>query len=448
MENLDDSAGSINLLSILHTLEEAPFEIGGYLLVLLVLVFLSGLISGSEVAFFSLDGDDIFTLQKSKKRRDQLVVQLLSEPKRLLASILIGNNLINVAIVTISTLLAWKITGTTDDSSKALIYSTLIVTVVIVFFGEVIPKIYANSMNISFARNSAMLVTGMNKVFWPFGAVLLAMSSVIERRIEEKGYDVSVDDLNEALEMTTEDTSDKEKDILKGVVKFGTIHVKQIMRSRLDITAIDFQDDFHQLMDKINKSGFSRIPVFKDSIDNIVGILYIKDILPYIERKETYRWQNLLRKPYFVPYTKKIDDLLRSFQSRRVHMAIVVDEYAGTSGLITLEDVIEEIVGEINDEFDHDKIEYTKIDDKNFIFEAKTSLNDLVKILNIPTDSFDEIKGESESLAGLLLELHAGIPNSGEIIEYEQFEFTVESVTQKRIKRIKVEIKERTENEN
>ncbi len=439
MEKLDDS-GPISLLSILNVLEDAPLEIGGYLFVLIILVFLSGLVSGSEVAFFSLDGDDIFTLQKSKKRRDKLVVQLLTEPKRLLASILIGNNLINVAVVTISTLLTWKVTGTKDDSSNALVYSSVLITVVIVFFGEVIPKIYANNMNVSFAKRTSLLVMGFNKVFWPLAVVLLKMSSVIEKRIEQKGYDVSVDDLSEALEMTTDNSTDEEKDILKGVVKFGTIHVKQIMRSRLDITAIDYRDDFYQLMDKVNKSGFSRIPVFKGTIDNIVGVLYIKDILPYIERTETYRWQNLLRETYFIPENKKIDDLLRSFQSKRVHMAIVVDEYAGTAGLVTLEDVIEEIVGEINDEFDHDEIDFEKIDDQTFIFEAKTSLNDLTKILDISDDTFDEVKGESESIAGLLLELQEGIPDAGELIKFEQFLFTVESVTKKRIKRVKIHL--------
>ena len=313
METLDDS-GPISLLSILNSVEDAPLQIGSYLFVLISLIFISGLISGSEVAFFSLNGDDLFTLQRSKKRRDKIVIDLLSEPKHLLASILIGNNLINVAIVTISTLLTWKLTGTKDDSNNALLISSIIITIVIVFFGEVIPKIYANNMNISFARRTSIMVMGFNKVFWPFAAILLKMSSIIEYRIEQKGYDISVDDLSEALEMTTDQSTEEEKDILKGVVKFGTIHVKQIMRSRLDITALDYRDDFHQLMDKINKCGFSRIPVFKDSIDNIIGVLYIKDILPYIDRTETYRWQNLLRDTYFIPENKKIDDLLRSFQ--------------------------------------------------------------------------------------------------------------------------------------
>lgn len=437
MEQSDDP-GPKTLLSILQSLEDAPLEIGGYLFVLISLIFLSGIVSGSEVAFFSITGDDIFSLQKSKKRRDKLVAQLLSEPKRLLASILIANNLINVAIVTISAVLTWKLTGTIEVS----LVSSGIVTTVLVIFGEVIPKVYANNMNISFARRTSIIVMGFNKIFWPFAVVLLKISSIIEHRIEQKGYDVSVDDLSEALEMTTEESTDEEIGILKGVVKFGTIHVKQIMRSRLDITAIDYKDNFHQLMAKINTCGFSRIPVFKESIDNIIGIIYIKDILPYIDSTATYQWQNLLRDTYFIPENKKIDDLFRNFQSKRVHIAIVVDEYAGTAGLITLEDVIEEIVGEINDEFDHNQIDYQQLDKQTYIFEAKTSLNDLAKIVDIPNDSFDEVKGESESIAGLLLELQSSLPNTGEIIKYDRFIFTVESATAKRITRVKIHVKE------
>ncbi|MDB4835135.1 gliding motility-associated protein GldE, partial [Cyclobacteriaceae bacterium] len=289
---------------------------------------------------------------------------------------------------------------------------------------------------------TAFMLAFFNQLFFPFAFLLLKMSSVIEKRIAQKGYDVSVDDLHEALEMTTEESTEEEKDILKGVVKFGTIHVKQIMRSRMDVTAIDIDTDFHQLMDKINKCGFSRIPVYKESIDHIAGILYIKDILPFIDNKETYNWQQLLREPYFIPENKKIDDLLRNFQSKRVHMAIVVDEYAGTSGLITLEDVIEEIVGDINDEFDHEAIDFKKVDSSTYVFEGKTSLNDLTKIINAEDDIFDEVKGESESLAGLILELNAEMPHAGDRITHDNFTFVIESVSNKRIKRVKININE------
>ncbi len=427
---------------IVSNFVDDPFVISVYLLAIVVLVFLSGLISGSEVAFFSLSGDQLFDLQKRKKKIDHLVLELLGKPKQLLASILIANNLVNVAIVTISTMLTWKVTGSNSDSNPLIVVSSLLVTFLIVFFGEVIPKIYANKENLSFAYRTAHTLQLINKVFYPLGLMLLGISNFIEKRIEAKGYDVSVDDLNEALEMTTEESTEEEKDILKGVVKFGTIHVKQIMRSRLDITAVDESIDFHQLMDKINKCGFSRIPVYKGSIDHIVGILYIKDILPYIDRLETYPWQKLVREPYFIPENKKIDDLLRRFQSMRVHMAIVVDEYAGTAGLITLEDVIEEIVGDIHDEFDQTDVEFKKINDTTYIFEGKTSLNDLTKIIDVDINTFDEIKGESESLAGLLLEINSEMPNAGDQIAFENFSFVVESASNKRIKRVKIQINE------
>ena len=445
---MDESSGPSRslLTNVIQNIGDAPYELGGYAIVLVVLVLLSGLISGSEVAFFSIGTDELFDLQKSKRKRDGVLIELLSSPKQLLASILISNNLINVAIVTISTVMAWKVAGTKEEGNSILIYSSFIVTFVIVFFGEVIPKIYANSKNISFARRTSLLVLFLSKLFYPVAIVLLKMSNMIESRIEKKGYDVSVDDLSEALEMTTDDSSEEEKDILKGVVKFGTIHAKQIMRTRLDVTAIDYETDFHQLMDKINKCGFSRIPVYKESIDHIVGILYIKDILPFIQQNERYKWQKLLREPYFIPENKKIDDLLRNFQELRVHMAIVVDEYAGTSGLITLEDVIEEIVGEISDEFDStNEVDYNRLNDNTFIFEAKTSLNDFTKILEIEDHRFDEVKGESESLAGLLLELNEELPNAGDTIDFEEFTFTIESANDKRIKRVRIKINQNEE---
>jgi gliding motility-associated protein GldE len=271
--------------------------------------------------------------------------------------------------------------------------------------------------------------------------VLMFFSNIIERRVEKKGYRVSLDDLNEALEMTTgEETTDEEKEILKGIVNFGTIQVKQIMRSRIDVTAFDVKMDFHQLMDRINKSNFSRIPVYKETIDHVKGILYVKDLLPFIEQGEEFKWQKLIREPYFVPETKKIDDLLKNFQEKHVHMAIAVDEYGGTAGLITLEDIIEEIVGEINDEFDSEEVDFTQIDSSTYIFEGKTSLNDLTKIIDMRADVFDEVKGESESVGGLLLELNSSMPKAGDEIVYDRFAFKIESVNSKRIKRVRLKM--------
>tara|TARA_R100000406_G_C3101656_1_gene122153 strand:- start:625 stop:1473 length:849 start_codon:yes stop_codon:yes gene_type:complete len=271
----------------------------------------------------------------------------------------------------------------------------------------------------------------------------MAISNLIERKIEKKGYSLSVDELNQALEITTEDAPNEEKDILRGIVNFGTLSVKQVMRSRMEITAVDTEMDFHELMDKINKSGYSRIPVYHETIDNIEGILYIKDLLPYIERDENFAWKELIRKSFFVPENKRVDTLLKDFQQKRVHMAIVVDEYGGTSGLVTLEDLIEEIIGEINDEFDDkDDMFFQEIDSSTFIFEGKISLNDFCKKLDLDSQIFDDVKGESESLGGLLLELNNKLPKNGTKIHFEYFEFTILAVDARRIKKVKVHLKD------
>ncbi len=408
---------------------------------LLALLLMSALISGSEVAFFSLSPQDREECEKNNTRSDKAITQLLQNPKKLLATILIFNNLINVAIVTLSTFASWHALGDGNSESMAMLIVTITSTILIVFFGEVIPKVYANQKSLNFARKTAFFINIFNRFFTFLSVPLMELTNIIERRISKRGYNISVDELHEALEMTTDhNTSEEEKEILKGIVNFGTISVKQIMRSRLDIKAIDYKMNFHELMDKINKSGYSRLPVYKDTIDKIQGILYVKDLLQFIDQDEHFRWQKLLRNVYFVPESKMIDDLLKKFQEKHVHMAIVVDEYGGTSGLITLEDIIEEIVGEINDEFDSEEIDYSQIDEHTFIFEGKTSLNDITKILDVKTDIFDEVKGESESLGGLLLEINEGMPKFGDNISYEKFQFTIESVNSKRIKRVRIEI--------
>ena len=413
-----------------------------------ILLLLSALISGSEVAFFSITGSQIADCATSEKSSDQRIYKLLQNPRKLLASILIFNNLVNVAFVTLATFVIWEIAGTKDPANLLNISGPIIITFLIVFYGEVIPKIYANQKGMVFARAMAYPFTLANKVFSPISWFLIASSNIIESRIVRKGYQVSVQDLNEAIEIATSDnkeTSEEERDILKGIINFGTISVTQVMIARIDVMGIDNTIDFHQLMDKINKSGFSRIPVYEETIDNIKGILYVKDLLPYVNQDENFNWQKLLREAYFIPESKKIDDLLRNFQEKRVHMAIVVDEYGGTSGLITLEDVIEQIVGEINDEFDEDEIEYKKISDNVYVFEGKTQLHDVIKVLNLRPDEFDEARGESESIGGLLLELNSSMPNVGENIPFGKFDFIIESVNTKRIKRVRIEINENKE---
>ena len=435
----DDPYPSLGLL-VQNTEASLPLD---YILinagVMALLMLMSALISGSEVAFFSLKHDDLEGCKEDPTPANRAILKLVGDRRRLLATILIMNNLINVAIVTLATFFTWRLVGTKTPNAEIKAVLTIIVTFMILFFGEVVPKNYATQHNLRFARITAAMLNVFRTIFYPLASLLMNVTNVIERNVERKGHNITVDELNQALEITTdENTTEEEKGILKGIVNFSTLTVKQIMRSRLDIMAVDIEFDFHELMDKINKSGFSRIPVFNETIDKIEGILYIKDLLAHIEKEDDFKWQELLRDGYFVPENKKVDSLLKDFQDKRVHMAIVVDEYGGTSGLITMEDIIEEIVGEINDEFDDDDVAYNKLDASTYVFEGKTSLNDLCKIMEIDSSIFDEVKGESESLGGLLLELHSKLPRAGQKIEFGPFLFTVVAVDQRRIKRVRI----------
>ncbi len=407
------------------------------------LLFLgSALVSGSEVAYFSLNHDQLQDARQAEGNVRKKIAKLLDQPKQLLATILILNNFINISIVMLSTYITKALLGNILSDGITIVALTVVITFLMVFLGEIVPKVYANQNNMAFAKRTADLLSVSLRIFQPLAWLLIKVSNIIERRIERKGYEVSVDDLNQALDLATEDeTTEKEKDILKGIVNFGTLSVKQVMKSRMDITALDLGTNFHELMNQINKTGYSRIPVFKETIDKIEGILYIKDLLPHVSKGENFKWQELLRPGFFVPETKKNDTLFKDFQEKRIHIAIVVDEYGGTSGLITMEDVIEEIVGEINDEFDEDSnLAYSKLDNNTFIFEGKTSLMDFCKLTGVDHKTFDTVKGESESLGGLLLEIHAMLPNAGEKIIFDKFLFTTVAVNDKRIKKIRVQI--------
>ncbi|MGB3468402.1 MAG: gliding motility-associated protein GldE [Cyclobacteriaceae bacterium] len=409
-------------------------------IIILVLLILSGLVSGSEIAYFSLTGDEIDSCEQSRLPKENRIVDLLANPRRLLATILILNNLINISIVTLSTYATWHITGSTESEGTTVAILSLSITAAIILFGEIIPKVYANHNRKGFASITSGFLKFFHSVFKPVSWVLMSMSNVVERKFEKKGYNVSVDELNHALDLTTEqETTPNQKDILKGIVNFSTLSVKQVMKSRMDITAFDVDMDFHELMDQINKNSYSRIPVYNETIDKIEGILYAKDLLPHVEKEEDFKWLTLLRPGFFVPESKKIDSLFKDFQEKRVHMAIVVDEYGGTSGLITLEDIIEEIVGEINDEFDEVHNEgFSKLDDNTYIFEGKTSLNDFCKAIDVDGSEFETVKGESESLGGLLLELNNKLPHAGEVINFDRFTFTAVAVDHKKIKRVRV----------
>ena len=409
-------------------------------IILIALLFLSALLAGSEVAFFSLNADQRAALRDSDNPAEKAVSLLLDKPQQLLATLLIAINFVNIIFITLSNYLTEMILG--PQSVGTLIVTLFLlfgVTFIITFFGELIPKVWAQQNNIRFATFSATLIQFFNVVFTPLSKSLLAISNLIEKRIEKKSYTLTAHELNHALEITTdENTTEQEKDILRGILNFGNTSVKSVMKARRDIVAFDTEMDFHELMDKINKNGYSRVPVFKETIDKIEGILYIKDLLVHVEEDEKFDWISLLHQPFFVPENKKIDDLLYDFQEKRVHMAVVVNEYGETEGLVTMEDIIEEIVGEINDEFDDETADYKRLDEQNYLFEAKTSLNDFCRVFDLDVVYFEKAKGESETLGGLMIELFGRIPNSGEEMAWEDFEFKIQSVDARRVKKVKV----------
>jgi gliding motility-associated protein GldE len=408
--------------------------------VLVALLFLSAVLAGSEVAFFSLNADQRIYLRESEVSSEKKVSVLLEKPQQLLATLLISINFVNIIFITLANYLTSQVMG--EQSMETVLVTLFLlfgVTFIITFFGELIPKVWAQQNNLNFARYSAPLISFLSFVFAPLSKALLGISGLIEKRVKKKSYTLTSQELNQALEITTdENTSDREKDILRGILNFGNISVKSVMQARRDIVAFDTSMNFHELMDLINKNGYSRVPVFNETIDKIEGILYIKDLLKHIDQDENFDWLPLLHTPFFVPENKKIDDLLYDFQEKRVHMAIIVNEYGETEGLVTMEDIIEEIVGEINDEFDEVEADYKKIADNIYVFEAKTSLNDFCRVFEIDGAYFEKAKGESETLAGLIIELFGRIPSAGEEIEFEDYTFKVQSVDTRRIKKVRV----------
>jgi gliding motility-associated protein GldE len=405
----------------------------------LLLLICSALISGSEVAFFSLNASDLESLEENNAENER-INNLLKQPEELLGTILIANNFVNVGIVILSSFLLNEYFSPENWSTLAVfLVEILSITTVLLLFGEILPKVYARSSRLSFAKLVAGFLSGIHKILLPLSRRL---SKTVNRlSIESKGPSISVDDLEQALELTSDDnTKEEEQRILKGIVRFGSTSVKEVMTPRTSVVAIDEKTGYHEALNKMTESGYSRIPVFEENLDQIKGLLYVKDLLPYMDASEKFGWQDLMRQPFFVPESKKIDDLLGEFQRRRVHLAIVVDEFGGTSGVITLEDVLEEIVGEISDEFDDDDLSYSKLDDYNFVFEASIPLIDLCRVLDLPKDRFDAVDGESDTLAGLVLELAGKFLDKGEVISYDEFTFLVESTDQRKIIRVKITI--------
>ena len=413
------------------------------LLFMILLLAISAAISGSEIAFFSLGPAHLSDLKNdNSNKRSQMVLMLLERPKKLLATILIANNFANVSIILLSSYIINSLFDFSHSPIMGFLFQVVIITSAILLFGEIMPKIYATQYSMKTANIMAMPMNFLVKFFSPLSMVLVKSTNMIDKRINRKGHEITIDDLSEALDITTSNTNTPEEDkkILKGIVKFGDIEVTEIMRSRIDVTALDEKTPFDVLLETIVEAGYSRIPIYHESFDNVTGILYIKDILPHIDKPADFNWQQLQRNVFFVPENKRISDLLHEFQARQIHMAIVVDEYGGTSGMVTMEDILEEIVGEINDEFDieADNLPFLKIDDNNYIFEGKTLLNDFCKALGIQDRIFSDAKGESDTLAGLMLELAGRIPVKNESIQFENFTFQAETVDKRRIKRVKV----------
>lgn len=447
MEEPDSADSLYNVLIVILDAFIQPFSITILisLLVLLVLLFFSAMISGSEIGFFSLGPQHLEKLKESASGRGKLILRLLERPKRLLATILIANNFVNVSIVILSTFIVSLWFNFTSFPVLAFVIQVIVITALILLLGEILPKMYASVYPVTFSKSMAGVLHVLNKVFYPFSSILVRSTFFLDNKIARKSHVLSRSELSDAIELTAgESTPEEGKKILQGIVKFGDIEVKEIMHSRMDVVALDLNALFTEVMDVIVESGFSRIPVYKESFDNIQGILYVKDLLPHLEKSEQYNWQQLIRDAFFVPENKKINDLLQEFQEKKIHLAIVVDEYGGTSGIITLEDVLEEIVGEITDESDTGTEEfiYEKIDDRTYIFEGKTTINDFCKIIEIDDDVFDEVKGDSDSLAGLILELEGKIPEKDDETFFRNFMFKTVEVDPKRIKRIMVTITE------
>jgi len=416
--------------------------------ILLVLLVGSALISGSEVAFFSLKPKDIDVLENETEKYAITTLALLDKPKDLLATILIANNFINVSIIILSTYLSAQFM---QDGPFKLMVDIVGITFVLLLFGEVIPKVYASKNGLKMTKMMSAPLKKIGNVF-PINILrkgLVSGTSIISNLNKKKSIDVSSDDLEHAIKLTKAKNEENEENhkILEGIVKFGSKDVKQIMKARTDVVAFDVNTSYKKLCNEIIKFGYSRIPIYKNSFDQVAGILYVKDLIPYIEEVENFEWNALLRKPYFVPETKMIDDLLKNFQEKKMHMAIVVDEFGGTSGVVTLEDILEEIIGDISDEFDTDDLQYSKLDDTTYVFEGKTPLVDFYKVIDIDGKEFEESKGESDSLAGFIIEQAGKILLKNEKVTFANISFIVESADKRKVKRIKVVIEPKIEHD-
>lgn len=409
----------------------------------LFLLWVSGFASGSEIAFFSLSPSDLSELNASKASRDRKIQLLRDDSERTLATILIANNLVNVTIIMLCNYIFGQLVNFGNAVWLQFLCITVLLTFILLLFGEIMPKVFSRQNPLGFCRKAVGGIMLFRKVFWPLGTVLLRSGILAEKVVQKENHVLSVDDLEQALELTDKNDIKDEQSMLKGIIRFGDETAKEVMTSRQDIVDLDINCNFADVLKCIVDNNYSRIPVYQENEDNMRGVLYIKDLLPHLSKPATFRWQSLIRPPYFVPETKKIDDLMREFQENKVHIAIVVDEFGGTSGIVTLEDILEEIVGEINDEYDEDTKNYSKLNYNTFLFEGKTLLTDFCKDLNVDDDEFADVEGDADTLAGLLLEIKGDFPGMHEKIDFKNYTFEVMRIEERRISKVKVTVHEK-----
>ena len=407
-----------------------------------VLLLLSGFASGSEIAFFSLAPKELSELNPEHSSRDKSIQMLRDDSERTLATILITNNFVNVTIIMLCNYIFARVVDFGEAYWLQFLCITVLLTFLLLLFGEIIPKVYSRISPLAFCRRTVKGILFFRQLFWPIETILLSSGMLAEKVVQTKNHVLSVDDLEQALELTDKEDIKEEESMLQGIIRFGDEMVREVMTSRQDIVGLDIKNTFADVLKSVTDNNYSRIPVWQNTQDNIRGVLYIKDLLPHIDKPKNFRWQSLIRSAYFVPETKKIDDLLREFQQNKVHIAIVVDEFGGTSGLITLEDILEEIVGEINDEYDEEEMQYTKLTYNTYVFEGKTPLTDFARLLDIDDEFFDEIE-DADTLAGLLLELKGDFPSIHEVLKFKNLTFEVLKKEQRRISRVKVTVGEK-----
>ncbi|UKK49269.1 gliding motility-associated protein GldE [Prevotella sp. E9-3] len=430
------------LLELLNEIDFMAPSLGAIISITLaaLLLLASGFASGSEIAFFSLSPTDLNELDEGKSEADARIIMLREDSERTLATILITNNLVNVTIIMLCNYFFAHTVSFGNAYWVEFIVITVLLTFLLLLFGEIMPKVYCAQHALAVCRTFAGTIISLRRMFYPLATILIRSGFLAEKVVQKENHALSMDDLEQALELTDKDELKEEKDMLEGIVRFGDETAKEVMTSRQDIVALDFRSQFSDVLACVVENNYSRIPVYQGSMDQVRGILYIKDLLPHLSKPSTFRWQSLIRPPYFVPETKKIDDLLRDFQENKVHIAIVVDEFGGTSGLVTLEDILEEIVGEINDEYDEEEKTFVRLSPTTFVFEGKTLLSDFCKILNLDAELFEDVQGDADTLAGLMLELKGDFPVAHEILEFKNLKFEMVEMDEHRISKIKVVI--------